>query len=758
MLKENYLGEYFPRGANDESGFLDKSSFLKAEAENVTLRDEVPKHLREPWEVIVARNSNTLKQTSIRNSWCSSTPIVSLLALCVLSCTPAKQQSLAGASAGDLNPTSTGAVVGAAIGAAGGAIIGSATGDAGPGLAIGAAGGALTGGIIGRGFQQQDEEILQQREVIARQSATIEDQGRQINELRRGMADGAGEYSLPSSAPSSALEEQDVLPSNARFQMNEDADGLGQNVGELGRNVGLGEEQIGDVEGSGLPRATLPAAGLPAATLPVAAGSTLGAASWNSPQESDSATAGSFVNGRYEIPAKNRPSVEKVEEEISYDGNPQAQPFLGSIAEHRANSRADARASVRARLGVPSPELSGLEPLDSFAATQGASSVESVDLMPMVDDAQKTQLPPANRMLANQGSDIQAKEPQMLAAAQMQDEAAVIEAPKPAVAVQSFGAASLGATSMEPPLVTPSPTGKAKVSLPAPSTLEQEIASAKPIRLSKGTRLINPGKRELSAQPKSAPLRLGRNIGQQSDPVAKEAPLKAPAKAPIQSARSNLAPSLPPVEMKQAGGAIALEDELPLAIRPAQSQKALELAAMPSSGVRLGDLEKRKPSPRAKKFSLEEKKSEEVAKKVTKPKAIPTTKKTEPKKTVEKPKSVQKTEEEEAMVPVVTIVKSDDTAAPLVPKDTNCMEGETEAERARSATSDSDKIFYYRRALRLCPKEPVYHIELGRMYSELGKTEDARFSFTKALELDPENEIAQDELSLLMLESDSNVY
>ncbi|MCB0322309.1 MAG: hypothetical protein KDD69_02015 [Bdellovibrionales bacterium] len=108
-------------------------------------------------------------------------------------------------------------------------------------------------------------------------------------------------------------------------------------------------------------------------------------------------------------------------------------------------------------------------------------------------------------------------------------------------------------------------------------------------------------------------------------------------------------------------------------------------------------------------------------------------------------------------MPVVSVVESKNTNDVLKPSDSNCLEGEAEAERARNASSDADKLFYFRRALRLCPKEPVYRIEIGRVYSGIGRTEDARFEFTKALELDPDNEIAQDELSMLMLQS-QNAY
>ena len=89
----------------------------------------------------------------------------------------------------------------------------------------------------------------------------------------------------------------------------------------------------------------------------------------------------------------------------------------------------------------------------------------------------------------------------------------------------------------------------------------------------------------------------------------------------------------------------------------------------------------------------------------------------------------------------------------LVAKGGSCKEAEAEAGRARAATSDADRLFYYRRALRLCSQEPAYHVELGKVYSAIGRKEDAQFEYNKALEVDPENEAAQDELSLMMLDS-----
>ena len=82
----------------------------------------------------------------------------------------------------------------------------------------------------------------------------------------------------------------------------------------------------------------------------------------------------------------------------------------------------------------------------------------------------------------------------------------------------------------------------------------------------------------------------------------------------------------------------------------------------------------------------------------------------------------------------------------------SCSDAEGEASRARTASTDTDKIFYYRRALRLCKSKPDFHIEIGKVYASIGRKEEAEFEFSKALEIDPNNSEAQDELTILMLD------
>jgi len=84
------------------------------------------------------------------------------------------------------------------------------------------------------------------------------------------------------------------------------------------------------------------------------------------------------------------------------------------------------------------------------------------------------------------------------------------------------------------------------------------------------------------------------------------------------------------------------------------------------------------------------------------------------------------------------------------PKDlANCKDALKEAERGLHAAADADRLFYLRRAARLCPTEPSYHVELGKLYSAIGKSEDAKYELRQAIDLDPNNQIARDELSII---------
>ena len=59
----------------------------------------------------------------------------------------------------------------------------------------------------------------------------------------------------------------------------------------------------------------------------------------------------------------------------------------------------------------------------------------------------------------------------------------------------------------------------------------------------------------------------------------------------------------------------------------------------------------------------------------------------------------------------------------------------------------ADKLFHYRRALRLCPDNALYHNGLGEIYRSLNRLDDAEYEFREALRLDPGFQTARENLS-----------
>lgn len=66
-----------------------------------------------------------------------------------------------------------------------------------------------------------------------------------------------------------------------------------------------------------------------------------------------------------------------------------------------------------------------------------------------------------------------------------------------------------------------------------------------------------------------------------------------------------------------------------------------------------------------------------------------------------------------------------------------CEKAITEAEKASGSKEPADKLFYLRRAIRLCPSRAEYHKQLADEYAQLGRNEDAKASYEQALKLDP---------------------
>lgn len=70
-------------------------------------------------------------------------------------------------------------------------------------------------------------------------------------------------------------------------------------------------------------------------------------------------------------------------------------------------------------------------------------------------------------------------------------------------------------------------------------------------------------------------------------------------------------------------------------------------------------------------------------------------------------------------------------------RSTECTQAQSELVKAQAALESADKLFHVRRALRLCPEEPLFHHSLGKLYQTLGRSADAEFEFQEARRLDP---------------------
>jgi outer membrane lipoprotein SlyB len=78
-----------------------------------------------------------------------------------------------------------------------------------------------------------------------------------------------------------------------------------------------------------------------------------------------------------------------------------------------------------------------------------------------------------------------------------------------------------------------------------------------------------------------------------------------------------------------------------------------------------------------------------------------------------------------------------------------CSQAAQEIEKSVQVSESSEKLFHYRRALRLCPSDPRYHIHLGDHYRSLNRFADASFEYKEALALDPKSTVAKDRMEKL---------
>lgn len=88
---------------------------------------------------------------------------------------------------------------------------------------------------------------------------------------------------------------------------------------------------------------------------------------------------------------------------------------------------------------------------------------------------------------------------------------------------------------------------------------------------------------------------------------------------------------------------------------------------------------------------------------------------------------------------------------PTIAKFTNieCREASNEMQQAEASQATAEKLYHYRRALRLCPENPALHTGLSKVYLELDRKDDAKYELQEALKLDPEYEPARDLLKTI---------
>ena len=79
----------------------------------------------------------------------------------------------------------------------------------------------------------------------------------------------------------------------------------------------------------------------------------------------------------------------------------------------------------------------------------------------------------------------------------------------------------------------------------------------------------------------------------------------------------------------------------------------------------------------------------------------------------------------------------------------DCEGAATEIQSGETSQETADKLFHFRRALRLCPNKPEYHVKLGQVYLALNRPTDAVYEFKEALSLDPSQAAAKEGLASL---------
>jgi len=81
------------------------------------------------------------------------------------------------------------------------------------------------------------------------------------------------------------------------------------------------------------------------------------------------------------------------------------------------------------------------------------------------------------------------------------------------------------------------------------------------------------------------------------------------------------------------------------------------------------------------------------------------------------------------------------------PDSAECEEAREEFKQSNALQENSDKLFHLRRALRLCPEDPIIQNAMGELYLSLGRVDDAQYQFQEALRIEPNYQVARQNLS-----------
>jgi tetratricopeptide (TPR) repeat protein len=79
----------------------------------------------------------------------------------------------------------------------------------------------------------------------------------------------------------------------------------------------------------------------------------------------------------------------------------------------------------------------------------------------------------------------------------------------------------------------------------------------------------------------------------------------------------------------------------------------------------------------------------------------------------------------------------------------DCAQAGAEIRSAMNESQSKEKLFRYRRALRMCPDKAEFHSALGELYLDMNRIHDAEYEFNEAVRLDPSDKKAKANLAEL---------